>query len=222
MKNHKSEWIAEILSIPKIKHEQVVILHRKFMKTGMIKYRDAILLAHLRQAINLANHYALKLSDDLFWDLINASSLSIITAINKWDPDRGVYFYKFVKTFIWRACYNTFHNYNNATHHASSLTLSIEENTINFNEILELYDSDKNLTENHKIDQISSWDHYTFLTAALTKREKKIIDLYILDELPWIKISKIMKMSPKKMLDVHRKIFTKIREQHKKEVKCQY
>jgi len=213
VKDHKSEWIANILSIPPIKHEQVVILHRKFMKTGRVRYRNTILLAHLRQAINPANHYASRLSDDLFWDLINASSLSIIAAINKWDPDRGAYFYTFVKNFIWRACYNTFHNYNNATYHSSS-TLSIKENIINFNELIELHDSDKNLIDNHKIDQISSWDDYNVLTAKLTKREKKIIDHYILDELPWIKISKIMRISPKKMLDVHRKIFAKIREQH--------
>ena len=183
------------------------------MKTGRVRYRNTILLAHLRQAINPANHYASRLSDDLFWDLINASSIAIIAAINKWDPDRGAYFYTFVKNFIWRACYNTFHNYNNATYHSSS-TLSIKENIINFNELIELHDSDKNLIDNHKIDQISSWDDYNVLTAKLTKREKKIIDHYILDELPWIKISKIMRISPKKMLDVHRKIFAKIREQH--------
>ena len=79
---------------------------------------------------------------------------------------------------------------------------------------LDLGDFEDNLTKNSEIDQILDKDDYTVLTAGLTKEEKKIIDLYIIDELPWIKISKIMGMSPKNMLNVRRKIFAKIRENH--------
>ena len=213
LQDYKSDWIAKVLSIPTIKHEQVKILHKKFQKTGNVKYRDEILLAHLKLTINPANYYSSKLSDDLFWDLINSSTIGIIKAIDKWDSNRGSYFYKFVKLFIWRACYTTFHSSNNATHHPSSI-LSKKEHVINFNVALDLGDFEDNLTKNSEIDQILDKDDYTVLTAGLTKEEKKIIDLYIIDELPWIKISKIMGMSPKNMLNVHRKIFAKIRENH--------
>lgn len=213
MKDYKSEWIAQMLALPSLTHEKVVALHRKYLKTGRLGYRNQILMAHLRQAINPASHYASRLSEDIFFDLINASSLAIIRAINKWDPDRGTYFFKFVKIFIWRACYNTYHNYNNLTYHSSSI-LNKKENIIDINDLRESQELHKNLTEEHKIGQISSWDDYDYLTSGLTKREKKIIDFYILDELPWKKISKIMRISPKKMTDIHKDIFAKIKVKH--------
>lgn len=150
------------------------------------------------------------MSDDIFWDLISACSIAIIAAIERWDPSRGTYFYKFTKNFIWRACYNTYHNYNNQTRHS----YQIIEQLIPLEDILIVTDSVKELTENHKIDEFSSQDEYDCLTKDLTRKEKKIIDDYIIFELTWGQIGKKYNIPTKALPAMHRELFQKIRDKY--------
>ena len=88
-------YFHEINEIPLLTREEEVMLARE-VKEGSKEAKDRLIKANLRFVVNAAKHYQNKgLS---FSDLISEGNIGLITAVDKFDVDRG---YHFISYAVW-------------------------------------------------------------------------------------------------------------------------
>ena len=88
-------YFHEINEIPLLTREEEVMLARE-VKEGSKEAKDRLIKANLRFVVNVAKHYqnkGLSLSD-----LISEGNLGLITAVDKFDVDKG---YHFITYAVW-------------------------------------------------------------------------------------------------------------------------
>jgi len=93
-------YMAEIQRYPLLEREQELNLWRT-MRGGDSKARKAIILAYLRLVVSIARGYRNRGVE--FLDLVEEGNVGLITAVDRYDVDRGVHFSTYATWWIRQA-----------------------------------------------------------------------------------------------------------------------
>ena len=88
-------YLEEINRIPLLKREEEVLLAKK-VKKGSKEAKEKLIKSNLRFVVNVAKKY--QNQGFSLEDLINEGNLGLITAVDKYDVDRG---YHFISYAVW-------------------------------------------------------------------------------------------------------------------------
>lgn len=93
--NVLAQYLDEINRIPLLTREEEDDIARKALG-GDSHAKDLLITSNLRFVVNVAKKY--KNSGILFEDLINEGNIGLMTAVEKFDPDKG---YHFISYAVW-------------------------------------------------------------------------------------------------------------------------
>jgi len=100
----KNQFINEIIAIPLLSLDEEIRLTKEYYETRDIQIRNKIFEANLRIVVNIAKKfYSEYLS---FYDLIQEGSIGLMTAIERFDPNKGYRLSTYAYWWIERAMCN--------------------------------------------------------------------------------------------------------------------
>lgn len=104
-------YMKEVLERKLLTHEEVLELARRFQEKGDVEARNTLVMHNLRLAIVIAKRYQGR--GLAFLDLIQEGNCGLITAAEKFDPNRGFHFSTYATWWIRQAISRAIANHAN-------------------------------------------------------------------------------------------------------------
>ncbi|MCK5808002.1 sigma-70 family RNA polymerase sigma factor [bacterium] len=92
-----TKYLRGVLAIPHLEREEEILLFKKFKNDGDVESARQIILANLKLVVNLAYKFR-KFRDSS--DLIQEGNLGLMTALQKFDLDKGVRFATYASWWV--------------------------------------------------------------------------------------------------------------------------